>query len=103
MWVCGRYDLKLSEEEFWELTPAQYDILAKRHFKTLRTTNEQSDFRAAQICCILANINRDPKKKPTPYKVQDFMPKYKSVKKQTPEQQFELVKVLNAAFGGEVI
>jgi len=109
--VFGRYDVGLSEEEFWELTPAQYDLLAKRHIdhekgkiRLEEAKLERSDYQAALICCVLANINRDKKKKPTPYKVDDFMPKVvEEKKKQTPEEQFTIVKMLNAAFGGVVI
>ena len=85
------------------MTPGQYDLLAKRHVDKLKAEREQSDQRAALICSVLANINRDSKRKPTPYKVQDFMPIFKSNKKQTIEEQLTIVKMLNAAFGGEVI
>lgn len=37
---------------------------------------ERADVRAAQICSILANANRDPKRHPKPYTVKDFMPDF---------------------------
>lgn len=33
----------------------------------------RADLRSAQICAILANVNRDPKRRSQPYKVEDFM------------------------------
>jgi hypothetical protein len=33
----------------------------------------RADARTAQITAMLANVNRDPKKQPKPYSVQDFM------------------------------
>jgi len=101
----------LSEEEFWDLTPAQFDLLEKRYIESEKAKIQleeakikRSDQQTALICCVLANINRDKKKKPKPFTVDDFMPKVVGrKKKQTPQQQFEIVKMLNAAFGGKVI
>jgi len=33
----------------------------------------RADARAAQICAIIANVNRDEKKKPEPYQIADFL------------------------------
>jgi len=93
------------------LTPGQFDLLAKRHIEAEKVKMsleevkiKRSDQQAALICCVLANINRDKKKKSKPFVVDDFMPKVAGKKKkQTPQQQFEIVKMLNAAFGGKVI
>lgn len=30
LWAFGRYDLRLSEEQFWALTPLEYHLLAER-------------------------------------------------------------------------
>ncbi len=35
--------------------------------------DERADYRQAMTSCILANSNRDKKRKPTPFKVEDFM------------------------------
>lgn len=35
---------------------------------------ERTNYHAALICAVLANINRDPKRRPVPYQVADFMP-----------------------------
>lgn len=34
---------------------------------------ERADLRSAQIAALIANANRDPKKKPTPFKPAEFM------------------------------
>ena len=101
----------MSEEEFWDLTPGQFDLLAKRHIEAEKAKIsleeakiKRSDQQAALICTVLANINRNKKKKPKPFTVEDFMPKVIGEKeKQTPQQQFEIVKMLNAAFGGAIV
>ena len=51
------------------------------------------------IAALIANANRDPKRRSKPYQVDDFMPKER--KKQTAEQMRDTVKVLHAAFGGK--
>ena len=44
----------------------------------LRTAHEAAerriDARFALVCAVLANVNRDPKRSPQPYAVEDFMP-----------------------------
>ena len=49
------------------------------------------DFRNAALMCLLANINRDPKKKTTPFKPADFMPEY-GEKKKPPKGTFSDLK-----------
>ena len=93
------------------MTPGQFDLLVKRHIEREKSKMQleevkikRSDQQAALICCVLANVNRDKRKKSKPFTVDDFMPKVIGKKeKQTPQQQFEIVKMLNVAFGGVVI
>lgn len=59
---------------------------------------EREDLRTALICCTIANVNRDPKKKPTPFEVSDFMPKFEDDKEPDWQNQLEKVKMLNMAF-----
>ena len=62
------------------------------------------DRRAARICSIIANVNRDKKKKPTPFSEEDFMPQEKKKKKKVMTND-EIANVCNAiciAYGGEV-
>jgi hypothetical protein len=55
-------------------------------------------YRAALICSVLAEINRDKKKRPKPFTPQDFMPK----KKLTKEQMMNNAKALTMMLGGEI-
>ena len=53
-------------------------------------------------------VNRDRKKRAKPFTAEEFMPEIGTQesgpkKNQTPEEQLTIVKMLNAAFGGEVI
>ena len=47
---------------------------------------------------MLANINRNPKKKHKAFKPQDFMPIRKAQKAQTAEQMLETVKMLDKTY-----
>lgn len=99
MWSVGRVDLGLDEKEFWNLTMKQFNALIQRKNNINKTENKRADYRIGIISSIVANIYRDKKKKPQPFKPKDFMPKEKQ--KQTPEQQLQLVEVLNLSFGGK--
>jgi hypothetical protein len=70
IWSFGRFNLALGEEEFWRLTLAQYDALAARY----KEGQEWHDYRAALICSVNAEINRDRKKRARPFSPKDFMP-----------------------------
>jgi len=62
------------------------------------------DSRTALICTVLANINRNPKKKSKAFTVEDFMPKYEKVKEtQTAEEMLETVKLWNTVLKGDEI
>ena len=86
----GRYDLGLSEEEFWGLTLKEFNALSERY----GVNQEWLNYRAALICSVLANIARDPKKKGTPYIPRDFMPGGKQpYQKQTAKQMLATAKM----------
>lgn len=95
----GRYDLNLSEEDFWGLTLKEFNALSERY-----TSNQEwLTYRSALICSVLANTVRDPKRKRTPFTPQDFMPGKKQTQpQQSAKQMFATVKMLNAAFRGTV-
>lgn len=98
IWAVGRYDLRLSEQEFWNLTLKQFNALLERH----RINFEWQNYRPALICAILANIYRDKKSKA--FTPQDFMPKTKlKEKRQTTEEMINIVKLLNKFYKGKVI
>ena len=64
----------------------------------------RSDYRSAEIVTMLANVNRDAKKRKEPYRVTDFITKFgersaESLKpKQTVEQQVSIAKLIAGAF-----
>jgi hypothetical protein len=84
VWAIARYDLGISEEEFWELSTDQFNALLKRH----NLKQEREDSQIAMICAVIANIFRGKGK---PYKIKDFMPG-KPKRKQTPEEMVEILK-----------
>lgn len=40
------------------------------------TADLRGDIHTATLCAMLANINRDPTRRPTPFGVEDFLPDY---------------------------
>jgi hypothetical protein len=56
----------------------------------------------AQQCALLANVNRDPKKRARPYTSAEFMPRWERPKQQTPDQMKNVMKAFTLAFGGTV-
>jgi len=59
------------------------------------------NYRGAMICSVIAEVNRDRKKRSKAYTPSDFMPKKKKAEL-TGEQMMEQIKVLNIVLGGEV-
>jgi len=63
----------------------------------------------AFLCSLIANTNRDPKKKSSPFEPKDFNPipvpgeeGPKQKKQQTPEEMAHVAKMLCAAMGGKI-
>jgi hypothetical protein len=48
--------------------------LTERYTQVRQETGQRADFRAGQICALLANINRDLSKRPLPFEPADFFP-----------------------------
>ncbi len=71
-----------------------------------RYTYEQEcqDYRAALVCSILAEVNRDRKKRKKPFTPADFMPKRREEPRQvlTSDQLLSRLKVISSALGAEV-
>jgi hypothetical protein len=82
MWSFGKYTLRLSENEFWGLTLAQFGALVERHAQA----EERADLRIGILSSLLANIYRNPKKRSQPFEPQDFMLTRQSQKVPTQEQ-----------------
>lgn len=68
MWSFALFDLHLTNEEFYSLTPLQYDALVKRH----RRKVESDEFLFAQVTSWIANTGFRTTEKPTQAK--EFMP-----------------------------
>ena len=62
---------------------------------------ENIEWYIARVCSIIANVNRDTKKRKKPYTEKDFISKHK-IEKQTVEQQEIMLKALTLAMGGEI-
>jgi len=59
------------------------------------------DYRSALICTLLAEVNRDRKKRPKPFKPQDFMPQ-RETHRMSEDQVKSRLAAINYALGGKV-
>jgi len=94
LWAVGRYDLRLSEEEFWHMVPRQYSALLKRHHQEFI----RHEFGPAIICSAIFSthgVRADYEK---------FMPSLKKPPKKeaTWEDHLAKVKALHVALGGKL-
>ncbi len=61
----------------------------------------RADLRSGIVASVIANVNRDPKKRRRPYKPEDFVPRFESERRQTSwREQLQFVEMLNTALGG---
>lgn len=77
-------------------------------FNRLEPFGQQAeDIRFARLMALIANANRDPKRKPTPFSADDFMPDYDEgyvyVEPMSPEETLEIVRALAEGLGGKLI
>lgn len=80
------------------MTLRQYDALVKR----LNIRNERLDYNTAKICASIYEVNRDRKKRPIPYKPEDFLPKKKKQEGHRDwKSQLRYVEFLNVMFRGK--
>jgi len=61
-------------------------------------SQERQDARAALICAVIANANRNPKKRPRPFRISDFMPRKV---RQSADDMLVIAEAVIQAFGGE--
>ena len=89
-WSIARYDLGLSSDEFFSITPRQFDALLKRH----RYKVESTEFMFAQLTSWIANTGFRSTEKPT--SAFDFMPsqwrKKAKQKAQDPKKPVRMTK-----------
>ena len=64
------YNLKLTTDQFWRLTLKEFNALAEHHKVNERWLN----YRSAIIATVIAEVNRDEKKRYAPFEPKDFMP-----------------------------
>lgn len=90
--------MKLSFQDFWEMTPKEFLLLYDRYIWEL----ENEDYGYSLICSVLANVNSGKNGKK--FKAKDFMPdrRPKDTKKQNWKEQLEIAKQITLAFGGHV-
>lgn len=60
----------------------------------------RADLRSASICAMLANINRNPKKRPQPFVPNDFLLIYdeEDLKQKRPKQSLEQMKAIGRIY-----
>lgn len=94
-WAFARQKIGLSDAEFWRLTPREFKALADGWDED----QSAEDRRAATVCMVIANCNRDPAKKPDPFTVDDFMPHGtpKPKREQTWEEQVAIFGAIASA------
>jgi hypothetical protein len=97
LWASGRYDLGLTEDEFWNLTLKEFNALLVR----FKDAQDWQNYRAAMICAVVANTVRSSKKKARAWTPSDFMP-IRERKVMTDKQMFAQVQANNALLGGKV-
>jgi hypothetical protein len=66
---------------------------------------EVEDWRTGMVASVIANVNRDPKKRKEPYNPDDFIPKrVQEIEPQTPDEQSRIMgmwgRVWDQKFGG---
>lgn len=96
MWAIARYDLHLTDEEFYSLTPRQFDALLKRH----ELAEQKREYLAAQTTAAIINFSmRAPDKPVSP---RDFMLSLPPERKQKPtkKQIKKVAQNLRALFKG---
>ena len=85
------------------MTPSEFKKYSESRMKRFDIDNKNADRRSALIASILANANRDTKKKRKPFTIDDFMPKIKKDKKPMDVNiMAEVLKAICLANGGEV-
>jgi hypothetical protein len=68
LWSIARFDLRLSSDEFFEMTPRQLDALIKREERKER----DNEFMLGQLTAVVGNFSMSRPK--DPLKATDFMP-----------------------------
>ncbi len=62
----------------------------------------RGDVQAGVVASLLANIYRDPRRKPEPFRPEDFMPKFEEPKAQEPEDIYKIFRSWAILAGAKV-
>jgi len=89
----------MTPEAFWSMVPRDFYRMYEAHYRKVQENYKLEQWLFAQLQATIANFVPIRSKKGKTYKAKDFMPIEK--KKQTTEQMYNMVKMLNMAFGGE--
>jgi hypothetical protein len=93
------YEIGLRPWEWWRLTPREFGDMVEGYVAAER----RRDYRAAVVVSAIYNTVRDPRKRRRPFTPEDFLRGEKPARRvQAPEEMLEVVKRLQAAFGGEL-
>ena len=79
------------------MTLAQFSALAGEY----RAEQEMLNYRGAMICSVIAEVNRDRKKRKKAYTPDDFMPKKKKAR-MTSGQMKAQIEAINIMLDGDV-
>ncbi|MFA6364742.1 hypothetical protein [Methanoregula sp.] len=77
----------LTPAEFWDSTPAEFIPYIRERIKWKEEQDKMENFRAGTIAAVIANVNRDKKRRATPYKAYDFFPSLGSGSSQAAQPQ----------------
>lgn len=86
------------EQEFWNLVPTEYYALVK----TWTDKEYRSFIKAGVVASTIANIHRDPQRKPEPFSPEDFAPRRRSKYLTIEESEAVLVAFTNALGGKDL-
>lgn len=85
------YQIGIHADTFYSMTHREFMAAIKGY----REGQKLDNLRTARICAVIANVNRNPKKKRSPFTESDFMPvEKKKKKKQSPEDMLNTFKML---------
>lgn len=93
--------LGIASAEFWEMTPREFHAITERN----RERDEVEWMRCGALQATLANLQRDPSKRPEAWTAYDFLPAHMDHREEPrepgQEDMLRAMRELNAAFGGE--
>ncbi len=98
LWVLGRVDLGLSEEEFWRSSPRAVQLLMDRKLELVEGEQMLDDLRFGKVLALIANIFARSKGSKA-YQPSDFFTNLPDIKprEQTVEEQIAVMKANTTA------